>query len=62
MVPPIFVERMFVVKISKVRGSFYKSAKFLGDVSAVKNGTVAKRLTRRVAGRYTGKSLGKLFR
>jgi hypothetical protein len=34
----------------------------LGDVNAVKRGTVGKRIGRRVTGRATGRALGKLFR
>lgn len=48
--------------ISKVRTALYKSARLLGDVSAVKNGTIGKRLLRRAAGRATGGFLGKLFK
>jgi len=35
--------------------SLYKSAKFLGDVSAVKNGKITKRVTNRVVGKVSGK-------
>lgn len=51
--------------ISKVRGGLYDTAKFLGDVSAVKSGDpkkIGKRIARRVAGKQTGKMLGKLFK
>lgn len=39
--------------ISKFRSLLYRSARFLGDVSAVRNGTILKRIARR--------GLGKLF-
>lgn len=51
--------------ISKVRGSMYSTAKFLGDVQAISSGDpkkVAKRVGRRVAGKGTGRLLGKLFK
>ncbi len=37
-------------------------ARILGDINAVKKGTVGKRLARRAAGKSTGKSLGKIFK
>ncbi|GFP21262.1 hypothetical protein HKBW3S43_01123 [Candidatus Hakubella thermalkaliphila] len=48
--------------INKTRGFLYWLARLLGDVSAVKKGTVGKRVARRLAGRATGKMLRKLFR
>ncbi len=45
-----------------LRSSLYKLARILGDVNAVKRGTVGRRLGRRVAGRATGRGLGRLFR
>lgn len=48
--------------ISKIRGGLYKSARILGDVSAVKNKRIGKRIGRRLAGRVTGRALGRLFR
>ena len=41
--------------ISKTRSVLYKSAKTLGDVSAVKNGKIAQRVTNRVVGKVSGK-------
>lgn len=46
----------------QTRGALYGLARFLGDVSAVKKGTVGKRIARRAAGKVTGKFLGKLFK
>lgn len=46
--------------ISKVRSILYKSAKTLGDVDAVKNGKVGKRIKRRVLGKIAGKILKKV--
>jgi hypothetical protein len=50
------------MSIGKLRSALYKSARILGDVNAVKRGTVGKRVGRRVTGRATGRALGKLFR
>lgn len=53
------------VTINKVRSGLYDTAKFLGDVQAVTSGDpkkVAKRAGRRIAGKQTGKLLGKLFK
>jgi len=44
------------------RGFLYAWARAIGDVNAVKRGTVGKRLGRRLAGRLTGRALGRLFR
>jgi len=48
--------------ISQTRGLLYSLAKLLGDVSAIKKGTVGKRLARRTAGKATGRLFGKLFK
>lgn len=48
--------------IGKLRSLLYGTAKVLGDVQAVRKGTVGKRIARRIAGRGTGRMLGKLFR
>lgn len=45
-----------------LRASLYKLAKILGDVNAVKKGTVGKRLMRRGTGKLTARGLGKLLR
>lgn len=47
-------------KITKIRSALYTTAKVLGDVSAVKEGKVGKRVKNRVLGKITGKLLGKL--
>jgi hypothetical protein len=48
--------------INKTRGWLYLIAKLLGDVQAVQKGHVGKRILRRIAGKLTGRGLGKLFR
>jgi hypothetical protein len=48
----------------KLRTLLYTLAKLLGDVNAVRRGpkAIGQRLMRRVAGKATGRMLGKLFR
>lgn len=41
------------MSINKIRSFLYKSAKILGDVNAVKKGTIGKRIARRAAGKAT---------
>lgn len=48
--------------ISKIRSILYGSARVLGDVSAVNEGHVAKRVRNRIVGRFIGKLLQKFFR
>ncbi|MFZ4454311.1 hypothetical protein [Salibacterium aidingense] len=50
------------MSINKVRSALYFFAKILGDANAVKRGKVGKRIGRRLAGKGTGRLLGKLFR
>lgn len=51
-----------MASINKLRRSLYKTARVLGDVNAVKRGTVGKRIGRRAVGRAAGRSMGKLFK
>ncbi|WP_190325459.1 hypothetical protein [Bacillus swezeyi] len=41
--------------VGKIRKFLYTFAKFLGDVNAVKRGTVGKRVRNRVIGKFTGR-------
>ncbi|HVL98290.1 MAG TPA: hypothetical protein VM324_03255 [Egibacteraceae bacterium] len=50
------------MSINKTRGLLYRLARILGDVNAVQKGKVGRRVTRRVAGRQTGRALRKLFK
>ena len=50
------------MKISKIRGSLYKSSRILGDVEAVEEGRVGKRVERRLLGRITGRLLRRVAR
>ena len=46
--------------IPKIRKSLYNSAKALGDIDAIKEGKIAKRVKNRIAGKLTGKMLKKI--
>lgn len=50
------------ITIPKVRSKLYKSARILGDVQAVMSGKVGKRILRRIAGKVTGRGLGRMFK
>jgi hypothetical protein len=51
-----------MVKISRVLSLLYWLAKILSDLSAVKKGTVGKQIVRRLAGKASGRLLGRLIR
>jgi len=46
--------------IGKIRKVLYETAKVLGDVNAVKKGTIGKRVVSRATGKAAGKVLGKI--
>jgi len=48
--------------INRIRSVLYGVAKVLGDANAVEKGKVGRRILRRLAGKMTGRLLGKLFR
>jgi hypothetical protein len=48
--------------VATTRGLLYTLARLMGDVNAVKRGTVGKRIARRTIGKATGRWLGWLFR
>jgi len=50
------------VSINKARGFLYWLARLLGDVNAIKRGSVGKRIARRAAGKLTGRGLWRLFK
>jgi hypothetical protein len=50
------------MSINSTRGVLYQLARLLGDVNAVRRGTVHRRIGRRYAGRVTGRGLGRIFR
>ncbi len=45
-----------------MRSILYFIAKILGDFNAIQKGKVGKRVVRRIAGKATGRGLGKLFK
>jgi hypothetical protein len=47
-----------------IRSLLYKAAKAIGDVNAIAKGPKAtvKRIGRRLAGKFTGRLLGRLFK
>jgi|GEM_PF-1220665 len=47
---------------SQTRSTHYKTARILGDIQEISKGKAGKRIVRRLAGRATGRLLGKLFR
>jgi hypothetical protein len=51
--------------LNKIRRVLYMLSKYLGDAQAVtskRKGSVSRRVGRRIAGKGTGRLLGKLFR
>ena len=60
--PLMVTEKGALMGKFRLRGFLYSAAKFLGDVSAVKGGSVGQRIARRVAGKGTGGILGGMFR
>ena len=46
----------------KLRSVLYFLARMMGDVSAVKKGTVVKRINRRIVGKSASRGIGKLFK
>lgn len=50
---------MKIPSIGKTRSFLYKSAKVLGDINAVKRGSISHRLVTRVSGKVTSRLLSK---
>ena len=51
--------------INQFRGRLYAIAKYSGDVQALtskREGAIMRRILRRIAGYFTGRALGKMFR
>lgn len=44
-----------------LRSLLYALARLLGDLGAVRRGTIGKRIVRRAAGKVSGRLLGRLF-
>jgi len=58
----VFKEGRKMSPIGKTRNTLYKTARILGDIQAISGGKAGKRIIRRLAGRATGRLLGKIFR
>ena len=50
------------MSIGIIRCLLYKTARILGDINAVKRGTVKKRIANRVIGKVSGRLTGKASR
>ena len=50
------------MSIGKIRSLLYKTARILGDINAVKRGTIKKRIANRVIGKVSGRLTGKASR
>ncbi|MGO1059700.1 hypothetical protein ACTL32_11270 [Planococcus sp. FY231025] len=48
--------------LRKLQRILYKSDRFFGDVRAVRNGTIGKRIGRRMANRAVQRLLSRIFR
>lgn len=45
----------------QVRSLLYLVARIMGDVNAVQRGKVGRRILRRLAGKVTGRAMGRVF-
>ncbi len=50
------------MSLGKFRGFLYRLARVLGDLGAIRKGKPGKRITRRLAGKTTGRALRKLLK
>ncbi len=50
------------MRLSKIRSLLYRTARLLGDVNAVRRGSVGKRIVGRAAGRGTNRVLRRILR
>ena len=58
-----FVLSLGIVRRSmNFRSFLYRTARIVGDVDAVKKGTIGKRMARRAVGKVTGRVLGRPLR
>ena len=48
--------------IGKIRSALYKTAKLLGDINAVKRGSVGQRVSNRLVGKASGRISGKFVK
>ena len=50
------------ISVGKTRSALYKSAKILGDINAIRRGSIGRRLTHRLTGKISARILSKLIR
>lgn len=50
------------MKIYKIRSLLYKTSRLLGDIAAIKNGTIHKRIARRGLHRMAGRIINKIIK
>jgi len=50
------------MSFSSFRSLLYRLARLLGDVNAIEKGKAPQRVEKRIAGKWTARILGKLFR
>ena len=48
--------------VKKFRRHLYKTARLIGDITSVVDGTMHKRIIRRLMGKVTSRGLGSMFR
>jgi hypothetical protein len=53
---------LVVSSLNSFRSILYRLGRFFGDVNAVKRGRVGRRIGRRIAGKWTGRGLRRLFK
>lgn len=49
-------------KLKMNKNTIYKMLRMSNDINAIKKGKIGKRFGRRLAGRISGKSIGKFFK
>tara|TARA_Y100000741_G_C18039276_1_gene471652 strand:- start:18 stop:179 length:162 start_codon:yes stop_codon:yes gene_type:complete len=49
-------------RISNIRSILYKSGKILGDIQAIRNKRIGKRIGYRIVGKFSSKLFGKFFK
>ena len=47
------------ITIGKTRSALYKTAKILGDINAIKRGTIGRRVSHRISGKISARLLSK---
>ncbi|MDN7240861.1 hypothetical protein QWY14_03625 [Planococcus sp. N028] len=50
------------MNLSKIESLLYKTGRILGDINAIKNGTIHQRLARRAVRKVVYRATGKIFK